>query len=32
MNGGQVLNCNVAHTGLVVEKILLSSRAATGHA
>jgi D-glycero-alpha-D-manno-heptose-7-phosphate kinase len=32
MNGGQVLNCNVAQTGLVVEKILLSSRAATGHA
>jgi D-glycero-alpha-D-manno-heptose-7-phosphate kinase len=32
MNGGQVLNCNVASTGLLVEKVMLSSRAATGHA
>jgi hypothetical protein len=32
MNGGQVLNCNVAQTGLVVEKVLLSARTATGHA
>lgn len=33
LNGGQVLNCNVAHNGLVVEKVLLSNRAAaTGHA
>jgi len=33
LNGGHVLNCNVAQTGLVVEKVLLSNRAAaTGHA
>jgi len=33
LNGGQVLNCNVAHNGLLVEKVLLSNRAAaTGHA
>jgi D-glycero-alpha-D-manno-heptose-7-phosphate kinase len=33
MNGGQVLQCNVAPTGLLVEKVLLANRAAsTGHA
>jgi D-glycero-alpha-D-manno-heptose-7-phosphate kinase len=32
MNGGQVLNCNVSHHGLIVEKVLLSNRATTGHA
>jgi hypothetical protein len=33
LNGGHVLNCNVAHNGLLVEKVLLSEHAAaTGHA